>query len=62
MSSATSASACVEIKITVGAALCPCPSAEVPRELQAALLAEEDVDQDDVGPQGLEEIERLGVG
>jgi uncharacterized protein YbjT (DUF2867 family) len=35
---------------------------QVPRELQAALLAEEDVDQDDVGTQGLEQTERLGIG
>ena len=62
MSPATSASACVEIKMTVAASPCPCPSGQVPRELQAVLLAEEDVDQDDVGTQGLDEIERFSVG
>ncbi len=62
MRSARSASACVDQDDRRGIAL-PVPVfGQVPRKLQAALLAEEDVDQDDVGTQGLEEFDRLGVG
>jgi hypothetical protein len=35
---------------------------QVPRELQATLLTEEDVDQGDVRTQGLEQTERVGEG